>query len=88
MSNEDQTLWITFNGEVYNVRGRRAELEARGHRMRSHTDSEMLLHMYEEKGAAFVDDLRGMFAFALWDGPKRTLLVASSSWPSHELTEG
>ena len=76
MPNEDETLWITFNGEVYNVRERRAEFEARGHRFRSHTDTEMLLHLYEEKGAALVEDLRGMFAFALWDAPHRTLLVA------------
>jgi len=75
MPNEDGSLMLTYNGEIYNVLERRSEFEARGHRMRSHTDSEMLLHMYEEKGAAFVDDLRGMFAFALWDGPKRTLLV-------------
>ena len=75
MPNEDETLWITFNGEVYNVRERRAEFEARGHRFRSHTDTEMLLHLYEEKGASLVDDLRGMFAFALWDAPHKTLVV-------------
>jgi asparagine synthase (glutamine-hydrolysing) len=75
MPNEDQSLWITFNGEVYNVLARRSELEARGHRMRSHTDTEMLLHLYEEHGLDFVHELRGMFAFALWDAPKRTLIV-------------
>jgi asparagine synthase (glutamine-hydrolysing) len=75
MPNEDGSLMLTYNGEIYNVIERRAEFESRGHRMRSHTDSEMLLHMYEEKGPEFVEDLRGMFAFALWDGPQRTLLV-------------
>ena len=75
MPNEDQTLWITFNGEVFNVLARRDELVARGHRMRSHTDTEMLLHLYEEKGLDFVRELRGMFAFALWDAPRRTLVV-------------
>jgi asparagine synthase (glutamine-hydrolysing) len=76
MPNEDESLWLTFNGEVYNVRERRAEFEARGHRFRSHTDTEMLLHLYEEKGAGLLEDLRGMFAFALWDQRQQTLLVA------------
>jgi asparagine synthase (glutamine-hydrolysing) len=75
MPNEDETLWVTLNGEIYNVIDRRAEFEARGHRFRSHTDTEMLLHLYEEKGTAFVDDLRGMFGIALWDAPHRTLVV-------------
>ena len=76
MPNEDQSLWITFNGEVYNVRERRAEFEARGHTFRSHTDTEMLLHLYEEKGVRLLEDLRGMFGFALWDSKHRALLVA------------
>jgi asparagine synthase (glutamine-hydrolysing) len=75
MPNEDETLWVTLNGEIYNVIDRRAEFEARGHTFRSHTDTEMLLHLYEEKGTAFVDDLRGMFGIALWDAPHRTLVV-------------
>jgi asparagine synthase (glutamine-hydrolysing) len=75
MPNEDESLWITFNGEVYNVRERRAEFEAKGHHFRSHTDTEMLLHMYEETGLDFVHELRGMFAFALWDAPRQTLIV-------------
>ena len=75
MPNEDETLWVTLNGEIYNVIDRRAEFEARGHRFRSHTDTEMLLHLYEEKGTAFVDDLRGMFGIALWDAPHKTLVV-------------
>jgi asparagine synthase (glutamine-hydrolysing) len=76
MTNEDESLWLVFNGEVYNVLERRDELAARGHRFRSHTDSEMLLHLYEEKGADLVHELRGMFGFALWDSHHRTLLVA------------
>lgn len=74
--NEDGTLQLVFNGEVYNVLARREEFEARGHVLRSHTDSEMLLHLYEEKGVDFVHELRGMFAFALWDAPRRRLVVA------------
>src|SRR5689334_6698836 len=75
MPNEDESLWITFNGEVYNVRERRAEFEARGHTFRSHTDTEVLLHLYEEKGPKLLEDLRGMFGFALWDAPRKTLVV-------------
>ncbi len=75
MANEDRSRWITFNGEVYNVLSRRAELEAKGHRFRSHTDTEMVLHLYEEYGDDFVQQLTGMFAFALWDGPRKRLLV-------------
>lgn len=74
--NEDGSLQIVFNGEVYNVLARRDEFMARGHTMRSHTDSEMLLHMYEEQGVGMVHELRGMFAFALWDAPRRRLLIA------------
>ena len=76
MPNEDGSLQLTYNGEVYNVLERRAEFEARGHVMRSHTDSEMLLHLYEEKGVDFLAGLRGMFALALWDAPRQRLLVA------------
>jgi len=75
LANEDDTRWITFNGEVYNVLARRAELEAKGHRFRSRTDTEMVLHLYEELGDDFVHELAGMFAFALWDGPRKRLLV-------------
>ncbi len=76
MPNEDDSLWVILNGEIYNVRERRSEFEARGHRFRSHTDTEMLLHLYEEQGAELVHELRGMFAFALWDAPRRRLIVA------------
>ena len=72
---EDETRWIVLNGEVYDVLARRAELEAKGHRFRSRTDTEVILHLYEESGVEVVHEMNGMFAFALWDGPRRRLLV-------------
>ena len=76
MTNEDGTLWLTFNGEIYNYRDLRSRLSAAGHRFRSQTDSEVILHLYEDKGADLAVDLEGMFAFALWDAPRRRLLLA------------
>ena len=76
MSNEDGTIWITYNGEVYNHGSLRAELEAKGHRFRSRTDTEVILHLYEEEGLDCVMRLHGMFAFAIWDGPRRELFLA------------
>lgn len=76
MTNEDGTLQLVFNGEIYNFAELRRELERAGHRMRSSTDSEVILHGYEEWGTDVVRRLRGMFAFALWDGPRRRLLLA------------
>ncbi|HLW78829.1 MAG TPA: asparagine synthase (glutamine-hydrolyzing), partial [Terriglobia bacterium] len=76
LSNEDGAVWITFNGEIYNYRELRPALESRGHRFRTATDTETILHLYEEHGDACLDHLRGMFAFALWDGRRRRLLVA------------
>lgn len=75
MSNEDGTVWITYNGEVYNHAELRAELEGRGHRFRSATDTEAIVHLYEEEGPACVERLQGMFAFAVWDTRRRTLLL-------------
>ncbi len=75
ISNEDETLWITFNGEIYNYRELRPELESRGHRFRTSTDTEVILHLYEEHGVSCLDRLRGMFAFALWDRRQRRLLL-------------
>jgi asparagine synthase (glutamine-hydrolysing) len=75
MTNEDGSLWITFNGEIYNHGSLRQQLEARGHRYRSRTDTETILHLYEEEGARCVQRLEGMFAFALWDGRERRLLL-------------
>jgi asparagine synthase (glutamine-hydrolysing) len=76
MSNEDGTIWITFNGEIYNFRELRAELAARGHLFRTHSDTEVIIHAYEEYGRDCLDRLRGMFAFALWDGRARSLFLA------------
>jgi len=76
MANEDGTVWITYNGEVYNYLTLREELEARGHRFRSDTDTEVIIHLYEEKGVACLDSLRGMFAFAIWDAKKNQLFIA------------
>jgi asparagine synthase (glutamine-hydrolysing) len=76
MSNADGTLWVTFNGEIYNHRALRAELEAEGVRFATESDTEVLLHLYRRDGDAFLHRLEGMFAFALWDGPQRRLLLA------------
>lgn len=76
LSNEDGTVWIAFNGEIYNHTDLRRELEAAGHRYRTHSDSETLVHAYEQWGPDFVRRLHGMFAFAIWDRPRRRLFVA------------
>lgn len=76
MASADGRLVVTFNGEIYNYRVLRERLEARSHAFRSHSDTEVLLHLYADKGAAMVGDLRGMFAFGLWDADKRALLLA------------
>jgi asparagine synthase (glutamine-hydrolysing) len=75
LTNEDSTLWLVFNGEIYNFRELRRSLESR-HAFRSQGDGEVILHLYEEKGDAAVAELDGMFAFALWDARKRRLLLA------------
>lgn len=76
MSNEDGTIHLVFNGEIYNFQELRPELERRGHRFISQADSEVILHAYEEYGVAALDRLRGMFAFAIWDANDQTLLLA------------
>jgi len=76
MANEDQSTWIVCNGEIYNHPAIRPNLEARGHRYRTHSDNETILHLYEEEADGCVESLRGMFAFALWDGKRSRLLLA------------
>ena len=76
MQNEDGTVWLVCNGEVYNHQTLHRDLKARGHRYRSTCDSESVLHLYEEYGERCVQHLRGMYAFALWDAGKRTLFLA------------
>ncbi len=76
MSNEDGTVWIVFNGEIYNHASIRPDLERRGHRYATRSDTETILHLYEEYGDDCVHHLRGMFAFAIWDSLKRRLFCA------------
>ena len=75
ISNEDQTKWIVFNGEIYNFHGLRRELEALGHKFQTHTDTETILHGYEAWGSAICKRLNGMFAFAIWDNSEQTLFL-------------
>jgi asparagine synthase (glutamine-hydrolysing) len=74
--NEDRSAWIVFNGEIYNFPELRPKLEAKGHRFATHTDTETIVHLYEEFGADCVQKLRGMFVFALWDEKRQKLLIA------------
>ncbi len=76
MSNEDGSIWIVFNGEIYNYLDLRENLQKKGHIFSSHTDTETIIHLYEEKGVDCVHDLRGMFAFAIWDENKKRLFLA------------
>lgn len=76
LSNEDETIWTVFNGEIYNFPELRRRLESNGHKLRSKGDTEVLVHLYEDEGPAMLARLRGMFALAIWDARRRTLLLA------------
>jgi asparagine synthase (glutamine-hydrolysing) len=75
LANEDGSIWTVFNGEIYNHADVRRELEAHGHAYRTHSDTETIVHAYEQWGDDCIHRFRGMFAFALWDAPKRRLLL-------------
>jgi asparagine synthase (glutamine-hydrolysing) len=76
IANEDRTIWTVLNGEIYNFLALRTELEQRGHRFATHSDTEVIVHLYEEFGERFVARLDGMFALALWDDRTNTLILA------------
>ncbi len=76
LANEDESIWIVFNGEIYNHAQLRGELETAGHRYHTRSDTETIVHAYEQWGDACVERLRGMFAFAIWDAARRRLLLA------------
>ncbi len=89
--NEDKTVWIVFNGEIYNFPELRPELERRGHRFYTNTDTEVIVHLYEEFGDDCVKKLRGMFAFAIWDERQQRLLLARDRFgkkPLHYALDG
>ena len=76
MTNEDGSVWISFNGEIYNFLELREELKHKGHQFRSRTDTEVIVHLWEEEGVRCVERLRGMFAFAIWDDRQKVLFLA------------
>ena len=76
LSNEDDTVWIVFNGEIYNYQELRNELQGKGHRFKTQTDTEVIVHLYEEFGVECVSRLRGMFAFAIWDSKRQSMFLA------------
>jgi asparagine synthase (glutamine-hydrolysing) len=75
IANEDETVWLVLNGEIYNFQELRAELEKKGHRFRTRTDTEVIVHLYEDEGPGFFKRLRGMFALALWDTKRERLVL-------------
>src|SRR5262245_45015022 len=76
VSNEDGSVWVVFNGEIYNYRDLRQHLEARGHIFKTSSDTETIVHLYEDLGPLCVDRLRGMFALAIWDERRHQILLA------------
>jgi asparagine synthase (glutamine-hydrolysing) len=76
ISNEDSAIWIVFNGEIYNYKELRSQLLVKGHKFRTATDTEVIVHLYEEFGTEAIQKLRGMFSFALWDSKQHMLLLA------------
>ena len=76
LTNEDFTIWLVFNGEIYNFQELRKQLQERGHRFATNTDTEVIIHLYEDEGVACLQKLRGMFAFALWDNRREILFCA------------
>jgi asparagine synthase (glutamine-hydrolysing) len=76
ITNEDESVWVVCNGEIYNFNALRVELETKGHIFRCNSDTEVIVHLYEEKGVEFIQQLRGMFALALWDKSRERLIIA------------
>ncbi|MBV8817616.1 MAG: asparagine synthase (glutamine-hydrolyzing) [Acidobacteriaceae bacterium] len=76
ISNEDGSIWVVFNGEIYSYQALRQDLIRRGHRFKTNSDTETLIHLYEEEGVNGIAKLRGMFAYAIWDSNRKTLLLA------------
>jgi len=75
ITNEDETIWLVMNGEIYNFQKLRSDLEKKGHRFRTHSDTEVIVHLYEDKGIDFFKFLRGMYGLALWDAKRERLIL-------------
>jgi asparagine synthase (glutamine-hydrolysing) len=76
LCNEDESIWVVFNGEIYNFQQLRSELEDKGHRFRTRCDTEVIAHLYEQYGFGCLQKMRGMFAFALWDSTRKLIFAA------------